>query len=158
MQGSRMTKVISFSTFLAASCRRSVQYAIKKTSFAQRVVEILGFMISDKGKHPHPKKIKKLKEWLLPETSESLNSFRCFANFIREFIPDFHVYAEGFKKYCKKGVNFKEFKDDQLAANSFYKLRKAVAEDVPIVNPDFPPLLIIGTQVDLSKLLLMRVT
>ena len=43
-------------------------------------------------------------EWPDPESPDSLVSFRAFANFLRELIPEFHKHTKEVKAYMKKGT------------------------------------------------------
>src|SRR5207302_11487529 len=60
--------------------------SIKKSTFHQRQVEFLGYLISDKGISMTEAKVEEMKKWPPPESVVDVQSFMGFANFYRRFI------------------------------------------------------------------------
>ena len=59
------------------------------------------------------------------------------ANYLREFIPDFHRSTAPLKPYSAKGAKWETYLQDKVAQKATQELRMSVANETPLVNPDF---------------------
>src|SRR5205807_8038002 len=78
--------------------------SIKKSTFHQRWVEFLGYLISDKGISMTEAKVEEMKKWPLPESIVDMKSFMGFANFYRMFIEGFSKIAQPLTDLTKKDI------------------------------------------------------
>jgi RNase H-like domain found in reverse transcriptase/Reverse transcriptase (RNA-dependent DNA polymerase)/Integrase zinc binding domain/Chromo (CHRromatin Organisation MOdifier) domain/Domain of unknown function (DUF4939)/Retroviral aspartyl protease/Integrase core domain len=70
--------------------RENSLYAkIEKCKFGVTSVDFLGFIISDTGIGMDPQRIVSITDWPTPKNVKSLQSFLGFANFYRQFVPNF---------------------------------------------------------------------
>ena len=116
--------------FLERAQARKLQFGATKCVFGHASTELLGFEISAEGKRPHPKKVAQLKNWPDPQSVDALVSFRAFANYLREFIPEFHVLVDKFKKYLKKLLKISAIRDlaPTLFLMSLKRLKKTLVK------------------------------
>ncbi|CAD7959018.1 unnamed protein product, partial [Amoebophrya sp. A25] len=63
--------------------------SLRKSVLGKKAVEVLGFNISQKGRTPTPKKVEQLRNWPELESKDDLASLLAFADYLREFIPDY---------------------------------------------------------------------
>ena len=77
---------------------------IKKSSFHQRQVEFLSYLISDKGISMTEAKVEEMKKWPPPESIINMQSFMGFANFYRRFIEGFSKIAKPLTDLTKKDI------------------------------------------------------
>ena len=105
--------------------------------FALAEAELLGFVISKEGIKPDPGKVRQLKEWPDPVSGDNLVSFRAFANYLKSFIPGYVQLTDKFKVYARKGGKIAAFWKDEVAVQGFRDLKEAIADNVPLVNPDY---------------------
>ena len=70
------------------------------------MIKLLGFTLGHGQRMVDPAKAKALKERPAPESLDDLVSFRASANFIKEFILDFHECDRWLRPYAKKGAKF----------------------------------------------------
>ncbi|KAK9410979.1 hypothetical protein NXF25_002154 [Crotalus adamanteus] len=66
---------------------------LSKCEFHKTRIEYLGYRISASGIEMDPAKVKAVLEWQAPRTRRQLQSFLGFANFYRQFVPDFAQVA-----------------------------------------------------------------
>ena len=60
-----------------------------KCFFAKQSIKFLGHIVSDKGIHPDPDRVKAISDMKVPENVKELRSFLGLAGYYRKFIPDF---------------------------------------------------------------------
>ena len=65
----------------------------KKSFFFQSSVLFLGHLLSKDGILPNPKKVSKVKDWLIPTLAKEVHSFLGLASYYRRFIPQFANWA-----------------------------------------------------------------
>ena len=92
--------------FLRAAKKRKIQFKLAKCCWAQKEVQLLGFTIADGVRRVDPKKAEAMRTWPEPRSTDVVTSFLAFANFVREFIPDFHEHARHLRPLAKKGAKF----------------------------------------------------
>ncbi len=80
---------------------------------------MLGFRVGRGTRMVDPSKAEALRNWPAPQSTEDLNSFLAFANFIKDFIPSFHDHVRHLRPYVKKGVKFNAFHNDVAAKTAF---------------------------------------
>ena len=98
---------------------------------------MLGFVVGGGLRKVGPGKMETMRKWPLPTQIDDLISFLALANFIKEFIPDYHAYTQHLRPYVKKGARIADFQKDTIAHQAFYDLRESIVEDAAIYAPDF---------------------
>ena len=122
--------------FLRAARRRRIQFKLTKCQWAQLTIKLLGFEVGHGVRKVDPLKAKSLREWPEPASVDDVTSFLAFANFVREFIPDFHEHARWLRPLQKKGAKFKDLWTKETK-DAFYALREAIASDAELHCPDW---------------------
>nr|KYP32420.1 Retrovirus-related Pol polyprotein from transposon 17.6 [Cajanus cajan] len=75
---------------------------LEKCTFCVDSVVFLGFIISKKGVHVDPEKIKVIQEWPTPKSVGDIRSFHGLASFYRRFVPNFSTLASPLNDLVKK--------------------------------------------------------
>ena len=84
-----------------------LQIDIDKCDFEVKSVKYLGFIVeAGKGIQVDPEKIKAVEQWERPKTVKGVRGFVGFANYYREFVPNFSTVAMPLTALTKKGVPF----------------------------------------------------
>ena len=123
----------------------------KKAQIMRRHLRMLGFVVSEQGKHLDPQRIITLLEAKKPQSKESLHSLLCSYTFVRMFIPDFasivaplHEAARGIVwkgKDSGKAKGIKEVDPDFIWTDemirAFDQLRNALLEAPILVKVDW---------------------
>ena len=88
-----------------------VEWRLTKCTWCQNKVVMIGFEVSKEGRKPDPAKITALANW--PEEGElaDVNSLFHFANYLREFIPNFTDIVQPLKQYRAKGAKWEDYKN-----------------------------------------------
>jgi len=102
-----------------------------KCHFGLVELEFLGHIISREGIKPDPKKLKKIKDWPVPQNTKQVRGIIGLASYYRKFIKDFAKIARPLHSI----VN--EFKWEEPQQEAFDKLRNAILEDAVLQHPDF---------------------
>ena len=93
-----------------------------KCEFAVKSTKYLGYIISlNEGIKVDPDKVKAIKSWETPTNVKGVRSFLGFANFYRNFIPNFSKIVEPLINLTKKDRAFLWHRDHQ---KSFAKLKE----------------------------------
>nr|KYP69622.1 Retrovirus-related Pol polyprotein from transposon 17.6 [Cajanus cajan] len=79
---------------------------LEKCTFCVDSIVFLGFIISKKGVHVDPEKIKAIQEWPTPKSVGDIRSFHGLASFYRRFAPNFSTLASPLNELVKKNVEF----------------------------------------------------
>merc|ERR1712217_1019048 len=90
------------------------------------------------GRRPQPKKIEQLRNWPLPVDQAAVNSFLCFVNYLREYLPpDWVKHEQTLRPFRKKGCEFKKLWDsDKKYKEAFFKIRGMLENHVVIRHVD----------------------
>jgi hypothetical protein len=84
-----------------------LQLDIDKSEFEVHSIKYLGYIIeAGKGVRVDPEKVVAIKAWEAPKTVKGVRGFVGFANYYREFIPDFSEIAAPLTALTKKDVPF----------------------------------------------------
>jgi transposase InsO family protein len=84
-----------------------LQLDIDKSEFEVQQVKYLGYIIeANRGVRVDPEKVAAIKEWKAPTTVRGVRGFLGFANYYREFIPQFSHIATPLNALTKKDVPF----------------------------------------------------
>ena len=105
----------------------------EKCSFFTDKLSYLGFVISPSGISMDPKKVSAVMEWAPPIDVTGVQSFLGFANFYRQFIPNFSQIVTPLTNLTRKDVKFEWSASCQLA---FDTLKQAFSSDVLLLHPD----------------------
>jgi hypothetical protein len=103
---------------------------LSKCAFFRRSLKLLGHLISDKGIHTDPDKVKALLERPSPSSVQELQSALGCLDYYRRFVADFADIAAPLYKLLRKEVSF-EWGADQQAA--FDRLKRRLC-DAPVVS------------------------
>ena len=91
---------------------------IDKYAFEVKEVKYLGFIIeAEKGIRADPEKITAIAQWEAPTTVRGVRGFIGFANYYRDFVPDFADMARPLIALTRKGVQFDWMPTCQQAFN-----------------------------------------
>ena len=83
-----------------------------------------------------PKKAQALRDWPDATSLEDVVSMRAYANYIREYIPDFAALDRYLRPYLKKGAKLSDFAADPKALEAYSGMRQACAEDAELMTFD----------------------
>jgi transposase InsO family protein len=104
--------------------KAGLQLDIDKSEFETKVVKYLGYMVeAGVGISVDPEKIAALRNWESPTTVRGVRGFLGFANFYREFVPDYADIAIPLSNLTRKGAQFRWSKACESAFNA---LRQAL--------------------------------
>ena len=67
--------------------KEGFEFKLKKGQFNQAEIEFWGCILSGEGRRPQPQKVEQLKNWPEPVDQAAVNSFLCFVNYLREYLP-----------------------------------------------------------------------
>jgi hypothetical protein len=80
-----------------------LQLDINKYEFEQKRVKYLGYIVdSEQGICVDPEKVEAIKAWEPPTLVRGIRGFLGFANYYREFIPQFSKIAQPLTNLTKK--------------------------------------------------------
>ena len=115
----------------------------EKSAFFQKEVEFLGHIIREGVRKPAPGKLLPIQKWELPRTVTELRGFLGLANYFSEYVKEYAEVAaplmaklklsrEDGKKGSKKAVIW-----EQLDIESFNELKRRLAQEIALYQPDF---------------------
>ena len=116
-----------------------------KCEFAQRSVEYLGHIVSEKGVSPEHSKVKSIMEWPTPRNRTDIQSFLGLVNFYRRFLKDAATTAKPLTVLTGKTL----FKWGPEESEAFNQL-KSLMSKAPILRM-FDPNLPIFVSTDASQ-------
>ena len=94
----------------------------KKCFLFQESVKFLGHIVSAKGIHCDPDKLRSVTDWPRPENITDVRSFLGTASYYRRFIPDFSTIAAPLTDLTRKDVKFRWSEAADIAFNSLKTL------------------------------------
>jgi hypothetical protein len=93
-------------SLIFSSCRRAIegQFFLKQTKclFAQRQIEYLGHIVSQRGVEPVSAKVTAIQQWPTPKNIRGLRGFLGLAGFYRRFIRGYATIAAPLTQLLKK--------------------------------------------------------
>jgi hypothetical protein len=93
-----------------------LQVDINKCDFQAKSVKYLGFIVEvGRGIKVDPEKVQAIQLWETPKTVKGIRSFVGFANYYRQFIPQFSALARPLTELTKKDATFVWSKECQEA-------------------------------------------
>lgn len=105
-----------------------------KCEFFKKEMLYLGHVVTSQGVVPDPEKIKIVKNYPCPKSTDEVKRFVAFVNFYRKFIPNFAEKAYPLNKLCRKSVPFIW---DQDCKKSFEILKEYLVSPPVLQYPDF---------------------
>ena len=111
------------------------QFFLKQSKclFAERQVEYLGHMVSEKGVEPVQAKVEAIQQWPIPKTLKALRGFLGLTGFYRRFIQGYASIAAPLTHLLKKD-SFGWNDDAQLA---FDTLKRVLSQAPVLILPNF---------------------
>jgi transposase InsO family protein len=82
---------------------------LKKCTFFQSEVDYLGHVVSARGRRPHPKNLRALRELPVPSGKKAVTQVQGFlglCNYYSHYIKDFAIKVEPLVRLTKKGIKF----------------------------------------------------
>ena len=97
-------------------------------------INYLGHLISAKGVHLDPDKIKAIQQWPRPETVKELRGFLGFSGYYRIFIQNYGKLANPLTQLLQKDIEFRWTEDTE---STFAKLKQALTSAPILASPEF---------------------
>ena len=129
--------ILHCEAFLTAALERHVSFKLTKCKWAQLRGKLLGFIVGQGEKRVDPAKAQGLRDWPDPKTLEDIDSFRAYANFIKEYIPNYVQLDAGLRPHGKKGATFEGYLADANAVKSFNDIRTGLIEAATLNMADY---------------------
>ena len=107
---------------------------VDKCEFFKREIRYLGHIISEKGIHTDPEKIKAIKELKPPQNLKEVRRVIGIASWYRRFVPEFADIVQPMNQLLKKGKHWKWTEEHQ---QSFELLKTRLTEAPILACPDF---------------------
>ena len=114
------------------------EFKLKKGQFNQESIEFWGCVVDGDGRWPQEKKVEQLRNWPEPVDQAAVNSFLCFVNYLREYLPPTWVEKElVLRPFRKKGCEFRKlWNGDPKYKEAFFAIRGMMAENVVVHHVD----------------------
>ena len=106
---------------------------LSKCEFHVTTVEFLGYVVDTKGIHMDPKKLDAIMNWPNPKSVKEVQAMLGFANYYRNFIPDFATIATPLTALTKKDTVFHWGSTEQAAVD---KLKSSFSSGNILAHPD----------------------
>jgi hypothetical protein len=87
--------------------QHSLKLKLKKCSFFQEQTEYLGFIISEQGIKPDPKKVDTIRQLPAPTSVREIKGFIGMCSYYRRFTPNFSQIAELLIDLTRKYAKFR---------------------------------------------------
>jgi hypothetical protein len=91
---------------LAKVREKDLPVKLSKCEFHKHSISFLGYIVSDKGIAPDPKKVQAIEEWPEPTNVKEVQAFMGIVNYYRKFIAQFSGIATDLTNLTKKDVDF----------------------------------------------------
>ena len=106
--GSRKDHMAKVESILGMLQDAGLNVDLRKCKFAAKEVKYVGYIIeAGVAIRPDPEKLRAVRDWEPPRTVRQVRGFLGFANFYRDFIPEFSRIAEPLHELTRKGVTFR---------------------------------------------------
>ena len=123
---------------LTCSSEKGFEFKLAKAQFNQPSIEFWGCVLDGQGRRVQPRKVEQLEKWPEPREASDVNSFLCFVNYLREYLPPEWVsWEQVLKPFRKKGCDFRIWAADPCYREAFLKIRGALCRDVVLRHVDF---------------------
>ena len=119
---------------LARLSHQGLQINSSKCVWAQSQVDYLGFLVTQDGIQPQPKKIAAITSLKPPRSQKEIRAFIGLVNFYKTFWPKRAELMAPLSKLCGKGIKFKWTDTEQQA---FDAIKDHIAEDVLLAFPKY---------------------
>lgn len=113
--------------------KAGLQVDISKCQFEAIEISFLGLIISTKGIRMDPSKVAAIATWPTPRSVKDVQRFLGFANFYRQFIPQFSTIATPLIALTKKDTPFKWSAECEAA---FIRLKERFADGTLLIHYD----------------------
>ena len=110
-------------------------------------VKFLGHVVSADGVATDPEKLQAVRDWPVPCSQKSLQSFLGFASYYRRFVSGFSQIAGPLFELLKKS---KSFAWEEPHDSAFNHLKKALSEAPVLAFPDFSKPFVVDTDASTS--------
>lgn len=120
------------------------QFFIKlsKCSFAQRRIEYLGHVISDKGVSTELSKVEAVQSWQTPKDLKQLRGFLGLTRYYRRFIQHYGLISKTLTDLLKKGTTFQW---TPTTATAFQVLKQKLTQAPVLALPNFSKQFVLET-------------
>lgn len=98
-----------------------------KSEFMKPEIHYLGYVITDKGIKPNPKKVEAIKKLKPPSTVKEIQQTLGLLTYYRKFVPEFSKLSKPLSQLLKKNIEFKWTTECQL---SFEKLIEILTSEL----------------------------
>jgi hypothetical protein len=102
-----------------------------KSAIGMCGVEIIGFICGENGRRPEPKKIQRILDWPIPQSTRDSRAFLGIVVYYRIFILDFEVIAAPIFVLFRKGKRFEWTLECQMAMDT---LNLAITEAPVLIS------------------------
>lgn len=121
-----------------------------KSEFLKKSVEFLGYVITENGIKPNSKKIETIVNWPEPKTIKELRGFLGLIGYYRRFVKDFAKIAKPLTNLFRgekdpSANNNKKIQLDDIAKETFEKLKNILTSSDILTYPDFTKTFLITT-------------
>ena len=100
------------------------EFKFSKGQFNQEELVLWGIVCGEFGKKAMPAKVEQLEKWPVPKSSQALNSFLCFVNYLREYMdPQWIKHEQTLAPFRKKDSDFSKFEKDPKYLAAFEAIR-----------------------------------
>ena len=123
--------------FFEAARERKISFKLVKSRWMFPQVDLLGFVVGSRVRKVDAGKAKALRDWPDPSCLEDIVSMRAYANYIREYIPNFADMDVHLRPYLKKGARIAGYQKDDHATKAYSDMRASVAEDAELACVDY---------------------
>jgi hypothetical protein len=106
----------------------------EKCFFFKEELPFLGHVVSRKGIHTDPEKLRTIDEFPIPKDLTQLRGFIALASYYRKFVKNFSSIVEPLNRLLKKNIPY-VWSEDQQAA--FEKLKTCLMTPPILAYPDF---------------------
>ena len=119
-----------------------ISFNPKKSIFVVMQGKLLGFIVSKEGMIIDQERTEAISKIDFPNSQKEMQSFLGKINFVRIFVPNFAQVVKPLQFLVKKDVPFKWSNEQK---DAFTEIRRAIAEALALMSPDFGKYFILYT-------------